>query len=148
MQNENIGNIEIFTDGACKGNPGNGGWGAILKYKNFRKEIYGGEQNTTNNRMELLAVIKALQCLKTTALQIVINTDSKYVANGISNWISNWKKNGWKTSNKQAVKNVDLWQTLDELNQKYNIQWNWVKGHNGNPENERADELANLGTKQ
>lgn len=145
MQNENI---EIFTDGACKGNPGNGGWGAILKYKNFRKEIYGGEQNTTNNRMELLAVIKALQCLKTTALQIVINTDSKYVANGISNWISNWKKNGWKTSNKQAVKNVDLWQTLDELNQKYNIQWNWVKGHNGNPENERADELANLGTKQ
>lgn len=148
MQNENIENIEIFTDGACKGNPGNGGWGAILKYKNFRKEIYGGEQNTTNNRMELLAVIKALQCLKTTALQIVINTDSKYVANGISNWISNWKKNGWKTSNKQAVKNVDLWQTLDELNQKYNIQWNWVKGHNGNPENERADELANLGTKQ
>ena len=143
MENQNI--VEIFTDGACKGNPGNGGWGAILKYKNFRKEICGGEANTTNNRMELLAVIKALECLKTTALQIVINTDSKYVANGISNWISNWKKNGWKTSNKQAVKNVDLWQTLDELNQKYSIQWNWVKGHNGNPENERADELANIG---
>ncbi len=151
MQNENmenIENIEIFTDGACKGNPGKGGWGAILKYKNHRKEIFGGEQNTTNNRMELTAVIKALESLKTKQIPIIINTDSKYVANGISNWIKNWKNNNWKTSNKQAVKNVDLWQNLDLLTQQFNITWNWVKGHNGNPENERADELANLGTKQ
>ncbi len=134
--------VEIFTDGACSGNPGIGGWGAILRYKTEEKELSGGELQTTNNRMELMAVIRALSALKKTC-NISLYTDSQYVMKGITEWMTNWKKNGWKTSNKkQAVKNVDLWQQLDELVQKHEIRWIWVKGHNGHPENERCDALA------
>ena len=134
--------VEIFTDGACSGNPGIGGWGAILRYKETEKELSGGELETTNNRMELMAVIQALSALKTSC-NISLYTDSQYVMKGITEWLDNWKKNGWKTSNKkQAVKNVDLWQQLDELVQKHEIRWIWVKGHNGHAENERCDALA------
>lgn len=134
--------VEIFTDGACSGNPGIGGWGAILRYKETEKELSGGEFQTTNNRMELMAVIRALSALKTTC-NISLYTDSQYVMKGITEWMGNWKKNNWKTSNKkQPVKNVDLWQQLDELTQKHEIRWIWVKGHNGHPENERCDALA------
>ena len=134
--------VEIFTDGACSGNPGIGGWGAILRYKETEKELSGGELETTNNRMELMAVIQALSALKT-ACNISLYTDSQYVMKGITEWLDNWKKNSWKTSNKkQAVKNVDLWQQLDELVQKHEIRWIWVKGHNGHAENERCDALA------
>lgn len=134
--------VEIFTDGACSGNPGIGGWGAILRYKETEKELSGGELETTNNRMELMAVIQALSALKTSC-NISLYTDSQYVMKGITEWLANWKKNSWKTSNKkQAVKNVDLWQQLDELVQKHEIRWIWVKGHNGHAENERCDALA------
>ncbi len=134
--------IEIFTDGACSGNPGIGGWGALLRYKDVEKELSGGEAQTTNNRMELTAVIEALKALKTEC-NITLYTDSKYVMNGINEWLENWKKNGWKTSNKKnGVKNIDLWQQLDELIKKHEIRWVWVKGHNGHPENERVDTLA------
>ena len=134
--------VEIFTDGACSGNPGIGGWGAILRYKTQEKELSGSELETTNNRMELTAVIMALSALKTSC-NISLYTDSQYVMKGITEWLDNWKKNGWKTSNKkQAVKNVDLWQQLDELVQKHEIRWIWVKGHNGHAENERCDALA------
>ncbi len=134
--------IEIFTDGACSGNPGIGGWGALLRYKDIEKELSGGEQNTTNNRMELTAVIEALKALKTVC-NITLYTDSKYVMCGITEWLENWKKNSWKTANKKSdVKNVDLWQQLDELIKKHEIRWVWVKGHNGHPENERVDALA------
>ncbi len=134
--------VEIFTDGACSGNPGIGGWGAILRYKDTQKELSGGELQTTNNRMELMAVIMALSALKTTC-NISLYTDSQYVMNGITEWLAGWKANGWKTSNKkQPVKNIDLWQQLDELVQKHEIRWIWVKGHNGHPENERCDTLA------
>ncbi len=134
--------VEIYTDGACSGNPGIGGWGVILRYKDTEKELSGGEINTTNNRMELTAVIEALKALKT-ACNITLYTDSKYVMNGITEWLENWKKNGWKTSNKKgAVKNIDLWQTLDELVLKHEIRWVWVKGHAGHIENERVDTLA------
>ena len=134
--------VEIFTDGACSGNPGAGGWGAILRYKDIEKELSGGEENTTNNRMELMAVIMALSALKTTC-SISLYTDSKYVMCGITEWMKNWKKNGWHTSNKKTpVKNMDLWQKLDELVQKHEIHWIWVKGHNGHTENERCDALA------
>ncbi len=134
--------VEIYTDGACSGNPGIGGWGVILRYKDTEKELSGGEINTTNNRMELTAVIEALKALKT-ACNITLYTDSKYVMNGITEWLENWKKNGWKTSNKKgAVKNIDLWQTLDELVLKHEIRWVWVKGHVGHIENERVDTLA------
>lgn len=134
--------VEIFTDGACSGNPGIGGWGAILRYKETEKELSGGELETTNNRMELMAVIMALSALKTSC-NISLYTDSQYVMKGITEWLDNWKKNGWRTSNKkQAVKNVDLWQQLDELVQKHEIRWIWVKGHNGHAENERCDALA------
>lgn len=134
--------VEIFTDGACSGNPGVGGWGAILRYKDIEKELSGGEENTTNNRMELMAVIMALSVLKTKC-NISLYTDSKYVMNGITEWLANWKRNNWQTSNKkQAVKNIDLWQRLDELTQQHEIRWLWVKGHNGHPENERCDALA------
>lgn len=134
--------VEIFTDGACSGNPGIGGWGAILRYKETEKELSGGELETTNNRMELMAVISALSALKTSC-NISLYTDSQYVMKGITEWMDNWKKNSWKTSNKkQAVKNVDLWQQLDELVQKHEIRWIWVKGHNGHAENERCDALA------
>ncbi len=134
--------IEIFTDGACSGNPGPGGWGALLRHKKTEKELSGGEAETTNNRMELTAVIEALRALKT-ACDITLYTDSRYVMDGVTKWLPNWKKNNWKTANKKSpVKNIDLWQTLDELLGKHQIQWIWVKGHAGHPENERVDTLA------
>ena len=137
-----VARIEIFTDGACSGTPGIGGWGALLRYKDIEKELSGGEENTTNNRMELTAVIEALKALKTTC-NITIYTDSKYVMSGITEWLENWKKNGWKTSNKKSeVKNIDLWMQLDKLIKQHEIRWVWVKGHNGHTENERVDTLA------
>ncbi len=134
----------IYTDGACKGNPGSGGWGAVLLYKNHEKQLYGSEKNTTNNRMELMAVIKALQALNRPC-NIKIYTDSKYVQNGMLSWLEGWKKNNWKNSKKQEVKNIDLWKILDVEAQKHSIEWCWVKGHNGDKYNELADELANKG---
>tara|TARA_B100002052_G_scaffold157072_1_gene143147 strand:- start:3177 stop:3635 length:459 start_codon:yes stop_codon:yes gene_type:complete len=134
--------IHIYTDGACKGNPGIGGWGALLKYSKSTKELKGYELETTNNRMELIAVIEALRAIKED-LKIEIITDSQYVKNGINNWIVNWKNNGWRTAAKKPVKNKDLWQELDDLVQNYRIKWKWVKGHSGDPGNERADQLAN-----
>ena len=136
--------IYIYTDGACKGNPGPGGWGALMVYNSTEKEFYGGEQHTTNNRMEMTAAIKALNQL-TRPCEVVLTTDSQYLRQGITQWIANWKKRGWKTAAKQPVKNKDLWQQLDELVQGHSISWNWVKGHSGHRENERADELANKG---
>ncbi|PLY12190.1 MAG: ribonuclease HI [Sedimenticola sp.] len=136
--------VEIFTDGACKGNPGPGGWGALLRYKGHEKQLFGGEADTTNNRMELLAVISALGAL-TRNSKVAITTDSQYVKNGITQWIHNWKRNGWRTAAKKAVKNVDLWQRLDQLVTQHDIEWHWVKGHSGHPENELADLLANKG---
>ena len=135
--------IYIYTDGACRGNPGIGGWGAILKYDNKIKEINGFSKETTNNIMELSAVIKALKELNRSC-DIIITTDSNYVKDGITKWIYNWKKNGWKTANKKPVKNKNLWLELDDLVTKHKIQWEWIKGHSGHPENERADTLANL----
>jgi len=136
--------VEIYTDGACKGNPGPGGWGALMIYKGHRRELHGGEPQTTNNRMELMAVIQALMAL-TRPCRIKLTTDSKYVMQGMQQWLAGWKARGWKTANKQPVKNQDLWQQLDELVQKHQVQWQWVRGHTGHPGNERADELANLG---
>lgn len=136
--------IEIYTDGACKGNPGPGGWGALLRYGDHEKRLYGGELDTTNNRMELTAAIEALKALKKPC-QVELTTDSVYVKNGINQWLKNWKAKGWKTANKKAVKNKDLWQALDEQVVKHQINWHWVKGHSGHAENEIADELANLG---
>jgi ribonuclease HI len=136
--------VTIYTDGACRGNPGVGGWGASLEYKGNTKEIFGGEPLTTNNRMELMAVIKALQAL-TRRCPIKVHTDSAYVLNGITTWIESWKKSGWKTSTKKPVKNVDLWQELDRLNQYYHVEYVKVKGHSGNKGNDRADVLANKG---
>ncbi|MBO7555946.1 MAG: ribonuclease HI [Alphaproteobacteria bacterium] len=134
--------IEIYTDGACSGNPGAGGWGALLRWKDVEKELSGAEKDTTNNRMEMTAVIQALQALKRPC-NITLYTDSKYVMNGITEWLPNWKKNNWRTSNKKsAVKNVDLWQKIDELIAIHEIRWVWVKGHDGNPDNERVDSLA------
>lgn len=134
--------VEIFTDGACSGNPGVGGWGAILRHKDIEKELSGGEKETTNNRMELTAVIEALKALKTVC-NITLYTDSKYVMDGVTQWLANWKCNNWKTANKKSdVKNIDLWLQLDNLIQKHEIRWVWVKGHNGHPENERVDALA------
>ena len=137
--------IKIYTDGACKGNPGKGGWGALIQLGGESIEIFGGEPNTTNNRMELIAVIEALVKVKAEPSRVMVFTDSTYVQKGISEWILNWKKNGWRSSNKQPVKNQDLWMRLDELKQGMTIEWNWVKGHAGHPENERADFLANQG---
>jgi ribonuclease HI len=136
--------VEIFTDGACSGNPGPGGWGAILRHGTTVKEMSGGEAETTNNRMELLAAITALNALKT-ACEVDLHTDSKYVMDGISKWIFGWKKNGWKTADKKPVKNAELWQALDQANQRHKVKWHWVKGHAGHPENERADQLAREG---
>lgn len=134
--------IEVFTDGACSGNPGAGGWGVILRYGEIEKELSGGGENTTNNRMELTAVIEALKALKKEC-DITIYTDSRYVMDGVQEWMPNWKLNGWKTTNKKSpVKNVELWQILDSLLSKHKIKWVWVKGHNGHPENERVDKLA------
>ena len=136
--------IKVFTDGACKGNPGQGGWGALIIENDTEREIYGGESNTTNNRMELMAVIKALELLKEQKY-ITVFTDSTYVQKGISEWIINWKRNGWKSSNKKSVKNKDLWVELDNLNDQMSVKWQWIKGHAGHSGNERADHLANLG---
>ena len=136
--------VEIYTDGACSGNPGPGGWGALLRWHNVEREILGGENNTTNNRMELMAAIQGLEALKRPE-NVDIFTDSTYVRNGITKWIHNWEKNGWKTSSKKLVKNVDLWKPLDELVANHEITWIWVKGHAGNAGNERADALANKG---
>lgn len=136
--------VEIFTDGACRGNPGPGGWGALLRYGKHEKELYGGEADTTNNRMELMAAISALESL-TRACKVTLTTDSSYVRNGITQWLPNWKKRGWKTADRKPVKNVDLWQRLDRAVQAHDISWHWVKGHSGHPENERADRLANRG---
>ena len=134
--------IIIYTDGACKGNPGIGGWGALIKNSNNVKELKGFQLDTTNNKMELIAVIEALKTIDN-YINIKIVTDSKYVKNGISQWILNWKKNGWMTSAKKPVKNKELWQKLDSLVNSFNIEWEWVKGHSGHPGNERADQLAN-----
>ncbi len=140
--------IEIYTDGACSGNPGSGGWGAVLLYKGHEKKISGSAKETTNNRMEMMAVIEALKAVKKSKADIIIYTDSKYVQNGITSWIHGWKKNGWKGSNRKPVKNVDLWQDLDLESSKHNIDWQWVKGHNGNKYNEIADELATSAIKR
>ena len=134
--------IYIYTDGACKGNPGPGGWGALLIYKEHKKEINGFSKDTTNNIMELTAVIESLLIIKQKS-DITIITDSNYVKDGITKWIANWKNKGWKTSNKKPVKNKDLWKKLDDLSNNYNIKWEWVRGHTGNPGNEKADQLAN-----
>ena len=134
--------VHIFTDGACKGNPGPGGWGAIMKYGDHVKELNGYSSKTTNNIMEITAVIEALKSL-TRPCAIILTTDSNYVKNGITQWIHNWKKKGWKTANKQPVKNKECWLQLDVEVQRHQIEWKWVKGHSGHPENERADELAN-----
>ena len=136
--------VYLYTDGACKGNPGAGGWGVLLRYGCHEKELFGGEAETTNNRMELTAVIEGLKALKRTS-RVEICTDSQYVKNGMQSWIHGWKKNGWKTSAKQPVKNEDLWRELDRLAAVHNVSWKWVKGHAGHPENERADALANRG---
>ncbi len=137
--------IVIFTDGACSGNPGPGGWGAILMWGDHRKEINGGEAETTNNRMELTAAIMALEALKGERRDVELHSDSNYMRDGITKWIHGWKRNGWKTADKKPVKNVELWQRLDAARQKHAVDWHWVKGHDGHPENERADELAREG---
>lgn len=136
--------IYIYTDGACKGNPGRGGWGVLMIYQETEKEFFGGEKETTNNRMEMTAAIKGLTQLKRPC-EVVLTTDSQYLRKGITEWIKNWKKRGWKTASKQPVKNMDLWKQLDELVKQHEVTWNWVKGHSGHTENEKADELANKG---
>ncbi len=136
--------IEIFTDGACRGNPGPGGWGALLRAGKHQKELFGGEKETTNNRMELMAAIKALEAVKQPSV-IALTTDSQYVRKGITEWITGWKKKGWINSQRKPVKNADLWKLLDEQNQRHQVAWHWVKGHSGHPENEKADDLANRG---
>jgi ribonuclease HI len=138
--------VEIYTDGACKGNPGPGGWGVLLKAGGTEKELFGGEAGTTNNRMEMMAVIRALEALKRPC-QVTLYLDSQYVLKGITEWLPGWKSRGWRTASKQPVKNVDLWQALDKLVSEggHEIDWRWVRGHNGDPGNERADALANLG---
>ena len=136
--------VTLYTDGACRGNPGPGGWGVWLKYGDHEREMHGGEEETTNNRMELMAAIKGLEAIKGSC-QVELYTDSKYVLQGITEWMANWKKNNWKTAAKKPVKNVDLWQLLDQESTRHEINWHWVKGHDGNPGNEKADELANKG---
>lgn len=136
--------VQIHTDGACRGNPGMGGWGAILRYNNTIKELCGGEQETTNNRMEMTAVIEALKALNTGSSVLLI-TDSQYVLKGVKEWMPNWKKRNWMTAGRKPVKNVDLWKMLDQLVIQHQVEWKWVKGHSGDPGNERADALANKG---
>lgn len=136
--------VEIFTDGACRGNPGPGGWGAILRSGGREREIYGSDEATTNNRMELTAAIRALEALRQRC-RVELYTDSQYVSQGITEWIANWKARGWRTSDRKPVKNQDLWRRLDELANIHDIEWHWVRGHDGHPENERADQLANRG---
>lgn len=134
--------VEIYTDGACRGNPGPGGWGVLLRFNGTEKTLSGSDPDTTNNRMEMTAVIEALRALKRPC-KVAITTDSQYVKNGITQWISQWKKRGWRTANKKPVKNQELWQLLDDLVNQHEISWHWVKGHSGHPENEKADQLAN-----
>ncbi|WP_205859072.1 ribonuclease HI [Pleionea sediminis] len=136
--------VEIFTDGACKGNPGPGGWGAFLRMGKHEKELFGGELDTTNNRMELMAAIEGLKALNRRC-RVDLTTDSQYVRKGITEWMDGWKKRGWKNSAKKPVKNADLWKMLDEVVKQHDVHWHWVKGHSGHPENELADELANRG---
>jgi ribonuclease HI len=136
--------VEIYTDGACKGNPGPGGWGAWLRAGTHEKELWGGEPLTTNNRMELTAVIEALATLKNSC-RVTLHTDSEYVKNGITTWIHGWKARGWTTADRKPVKNIDLWQRLDALSREHHVEWRWVRGHAGDPGNERADQLANRG---
>ena len=133
--------VRIWTDGACLGNPGPGGWGAVLRWNGNERELSGGEAETTNNRMELMAAIRALETLKRPCT-VVLTTDSQYVRKGITEWMANWKRNGWKTSARKPVKNAELWRRLDEAVAEHQVRWEWVKGHSGHPENERADELA------
>lgn len=148
MSNDTDGEtVDIYTDGACSGNPGPGGWGAILRWKGTDKELSGAVPETTNNRMELMAAIEALEALKR-GVRVRLHTDSTYVKDGITKWIHGWKRNGWKTAAKKPVKNQDLWQRLDEALARHDVEWHWVKGHSGHPENERADELARLAIKQ
>lgn len=142
--NEVDGLVEIFTDGACSGNPGPGGWGAILRYNGTEKELFGFEPTTTNNRMEMTAAIEALRCLRRSA-RVRLHTDSQYVQKGMSEWLPGWKRRGWKTADRQPVKNEDLWRELDRLAGQHRIEWQWVRGHAGHPENERADALARRG---
>jgi ribonuclease HI len=145
---ENAGSlVDIYSDGACSGNPGPGGWGVLLRFQDAERELFGGEPQTTNNRMELLAVINGLAALNRTCA-VRVYTDSQYVRQGITQWIHNWKRNGWKTSARAPVKNADLWRRLDELSGRHRVAWHWVKGHAGHPENERADELARRGRDQ
>jgi ribonuclease HI len=145
MQNEDV--VEIWTDGACKGNPGPGGWGALLKLGAVEKTLHGGEPLTTNNRMEMLAVIEALGALKRPC-KVLLHVDSQYVMKGMTEWIHGWKQRGWRTADKKPVKNADLWQRMDEEVAKHSITWKWVKGHAGDPGNERADLLANRGVEE
>lgn len=144
--NEDV--VEIFTDGACSGNPGPGGWGTIMRWKGVAKEFSGSEPDTTNNRMELMAAIVGLEKLKRGVGRVVITTDSTYVKDGTSKWMHGWKKNGWKTANKKPVKNQDLWERLDAALAGHDVEWRWVKGHAGHPENERCDEMARLAIRQ
>ncbi|MEQ5833888.1 ribonuclease HI [Marinobacter sp. NFXS9] len=139
--------VVLYTDGACKGNPGPGGWGAVLSYGDQERELHGGEKETTNNRMELMAAIQGLKALKRHC-EVDLYTDSQYVRKGITEWMKNWKKNGWKTAARKPVKNADLWRDLDELTGSHDIKWHWVKGHAGIPGNERADQLANRGVEE
>ena len=139
--------VEIFTDGACSGNPGPGGWGAVLRYGEVEKELNGGEPETTNNRMELMAAIMAIEAVKRPC-EIHLHTDSEYLRNGITTWIHSWKARGWRTADKKPVKNVDLWQRLERAIETHDVHWHWVKGHSGHTENERADELARLAIRQ
>ena len=136
--------VHAFTDGACSGNPGPGGWGVVLRWNDHERELFGGESETTNNRMELMAAISALEAL-TRPSEVLLTTDSTYVLKGITEWLPGWKRRNWQTASKQPVKNVDLWQRLDEAVSRHTVSWEWVKGHNGHPENERADELARRG---
>ena len=138
------GTVEIYADGACKGNPGPGGWGVVLRTRGHEKELCGGEAQTTNNRMELTAVIEGLAALKHRS-KVRVYTDSQYVQKGISEWIHNWKRRGWRTADRKPVKNEDLWRKLDDIARGHHVEWHWVKGHAGHPENERADALANRG---
>lgn len=139
---ENNGVVEMFTDGACRGNPGPGGWGVVLRYKGREKTLYGGEQHTTNNRMELMAVIRGLEALNRPCV-VKLTTDSRYVMDGVTKWLPAWKQRNWQTADKKPVKNIDLWQRLDKAIARHKVDWQWVRGHTGHPENERADALAN-----
>ena len=136
--------VEIYTDGACKGNPGVGGWGALLRFGDLERELFGGEPATTNNRMELTAAIRALEAL-TRRCEVALYTDSQYVRQGITTWLADWKRRDWRTTDRKPVKNQDLWQALDAAASKHDVEWHWVRGHDGHPENERADALANRG---